>query len=95
LLAEAPGFVQVASPSEIVCPDYAGNNHFNTLGKLLMDPSVGIVCVDFERGDILQITGRARIDWDSSRVGDHPVARRLVHADLEETVLVEGALPIR
>jgi ferredoxin-NADP reductase/predicted pyridoxine 5'-phosphate oxidase superfamily flavin-nucleotide-binding protein len=91
----SPGFVSVLGPGEIVFPDYAGNNHFNTLGNLLMDPRVGIVFVDFERGGMLQLTGHARIDWDGPAVERFAGARRLVHIDVEETVLVEGALPIR
>lgn len=91
----APGFVRVAGPREIVFPDYAGNNHFNTLGNLLMDPRAGILFVDFERGDLLQVSGRARIDWDSPEVGRFEGARRLVHLEIEEVVSLRGALPLR
>jgi ferredoxin-NADP reductase/predicted pyridoxine 5'-phosphate oxidase superfamily flavin-nucleotide-binding protein len=91
----AAGFVTVEGPDEILFPDYAGNNHFNTLGNLLLDPRAGFLFVDFERGDLLQLTGRVRIDWDSPEVGRFPGARRLVHLQVEEVVQLEGALPIR
>ncbi len=91
----APGFVRVASAREIVFPDYAGNNHFNTLGNLVLDPRVGLTFVDFETGDLLQLSGCARIDWDSPEVATVAGARRLVHIEIEAVVSLAGALPIR
>jgi ferredoxin-NADP reductase/predicted pyridoxine 5'-phosphate oxidase superfamily flavin-nucleotide-binding protein len=91
----AAGFVQVRSPRELVFPDYAGNNHFNTLGNLLMDPRAGLLFVDFERGHLLQLTGRARIDWDSPELERIAGAHRLVHFEVEEWVYREGVLPLR
>jgi ferredoxin-NADP reductase/predicted pyridoxine 5'-phosphate oxidase superfamily flavin-nucleotide-binding protein len=91
----APGFVEVRDSRHLVFPDYAGNNHFNTIGNLVLDPRVGIVFVDFERGDLLQISGRARIDWDSPEVGRIPGARRLVGIEIDEIVEIPGALPLR
>lgn len=91
----AAGFVRVGDSRRLVFPDYAGNNHFNTLGNLLMDPRVGLLFVDFERGDLLQITGRARIDWGSEAVERVASAQRLVEVDIDEVVFAEGALPIR
>ncbi len=90
-----PGFVQVRDGRRLVFPDYAGNNHFNTIGNLLLDPRVGILFVDFERGDLLQLTGRARIDWDSPEVERFAGARRLVHVEIEEVVELRGGLPLR
>ena len=80
----APCFVGVESPSGICFPDYAGNNHFNTLGNILMDSRAGLTIVDFERGDLLQLTARIRIDWDSPRVADFLGARRLLHFEIDE-----------
>jgi len=91
----APGFIRVESTREIVFPDYAGNNHFNTLGNLELDPRAGLVFVDFARGDLLQLTGRARIDWGSDALDKFPGARRLVHFEIDEVVWLESALPIR
>ena len=90
-----PGFVRVADAGHLVFPDYAGNNHFNTIGNLVVEPRVGLLFVDFERGSLLQLTGRARIDWDSPAVGEHSGARRLVHIAVDAVVEIEGALPIR
>jgi len=90
-----PGFVKVESETRLVFPDYAGNNHYNTIGNLVMDPRAGLLFVDFEGGSLLQLTGRARIDWDSDAVSQHPGARRLVYFDLEEAVELVEAVPLR
>ena len=89
------GFVTVAGPGELILPDYAGNNLFNTLGNLVMDPRVGVLFVDFEQGSLLQITGRATIDWDSPRIAEHPGAQRLVYIAIDEIVRLQHGVPLR
>jgi len=59
-----PGFVKTTGPSELDFPDYPGNTMFNTLGNLSAYPQAGLLLVNFESGDALQLTGRARIDQD-------------------------------
>ena len=90
-----PGFVEVLDDRTLVIPDYKGNNHFNTIGNLVVDPRAGLVFVDFETGGLLQLTGRAEIDWDSQQVARYPGARRLIRFTLEEVNWLEGALPLR
>jgi len=91
----APGLVEVLSKRELLFPDYAGNNFFNTLGNLVLNPDMGLLFIDFERGGLLQLNGRAHIDWDSPEVARRPGAQRLVLVDIEEIVVLEGVLPIR
>ncbi len=90
-----PGFVHVDSDTRLVFPDYAGNNHYNTIGNLIMDPRAGLLFVDFERGSLLQLTGRASVDWDSKAVSRVPGARRLITFTLDEIVELDSALPLR
>jgi ferredoxin-NADP reductase/predicted pyridoxine 5'-phosphate oxidase superfamily flavin-nucleotide-binding protein len=90
-----PGFVRVEDEHHLVFPDYAGNNHYNTLGNLLLDPRAGLVFVDFARGSLLQLTGRATIQWKATDLDRFPGARRMIAYELEEAVEVEGALPLR
>jgi predicted pyridoxine 5'-phosphate oxidase superfamily flavin-nucleotide-binding protein len=58
-----PGFVTIDAHDDIVVPDYPGNRYFNTLGNLLGDARAALLFIDFERGDVLQLQGRVRIDW--------------------------------
>ncbi|MEJ8566315.1 pyridoxamine 5'-phosphate oxidase family protein [Elongatibacter sediminis] len=90
-----PGFVHVAGSTRLVFPDYAGNNHFNTLGNIQVDPRVGLLFVDFERGSLLQISGRAQIDWDSPEIARHPGAQRLITVNIERIVRLDQVLPLR
>ena len=90
-----PGFVSAQSDKLLVFPDYAGNNHYNTIGNLTLDPKVGLLFIDFETGGMLQLTGRAEIEWQGSAVERYPGARRLVRIDVDEVVELPGALPLR
>jgi uncharacterized protein len=57
-----PGFVRVDGDT-LVVPDFSGNRYFNTLGNLLGEPRASLLFIDFETGDLLQLQGRAAIDW--------------------------------
>ena len=90
-----PGFVSVESDSRISFPDYAGNNHFNTIGNLTLDPRVGLLFVDFSTGGMLQLTGRANITWEGPALERFPGARRVVTMDIEEIMVLPAALSLR
>jgi predicted pyridoxine 5'-phosphate oxidase superfamily flavin-nucleotide-binding protein len=62
----APGFVH-AEPTRLTWADYPGNNMFNTLGNLLVEPRCGLLFVDFATGDTLRVEGRAAVDWSAER----------------------------
>lgn len=89
------GFVRVLDDTRIRFPDYAGNNHYNTMGNLTVDPRAGYLFVDFESGSLLQLTGRASIDWYSEELDDFPGARRLVTIDIEEITELPAAVGLR
>jgi uncharacterized protein len=89
------GFVEVLSGTKIRFPDYAGNNHYNTLGNLLLNPQAGFLFIDFATGSLLQLTGKATIDWDSDDVARFHGARQLVSLEIEEIVELPSALKLR
>jgi len=89
------GFVRVEGETRLMFPDYAGNNHFNTIGNLVLDSRAGFLFVDFETGSLLQLTGRTTIDWDSNAVARVPGARRLVTFDIEEIVELPAAIALK
>lgn len=57
------GFVDVDG-STVSWPDFAGNNMFNSMGNLEIDPSAALLFVDFESGRVLQLSGTAIVEWD-------------------------------
>jgi hypothetical protein len=67
------GFVR-AEPGGLWWPDYPGNNMFNTLGNIAVDPRVSCLFVDLDRGRSLHLTGTAAIDWDPHSRTDVPEA---------------------
>ena len=83
-----PGFVRVDGNSSLTIPDYSGNNMFNTLGNISVNPQAGLVFPDFEQGRTLQLSGSATIDWDSDRT-EFPGAHRLLVFDIERVIEIE------
>ncbi len=90
-----PGFIEVIDGQTLALPDYPGNNMFNTLGNLTVNPSAGLLFVDFETGATLQLTGKAQIFWDANRIERFPGAQRVVHFDILSVVHTENAVPLR
>lgn len=90
-----PGFVTVRGERQLRFPDYAGNNHFNTIGNLMLDPRAGLLFVDFETGGLLQITGRTTIEWDPAGREGTATARRWVTLDIDAVVELPSAVALR
>jgi predicted pyridoxine 5'-phosphate oxidase superfamily flavin-nucleotide-binding protein len=89
----SPGFVTVTSPNRLVWPDYAGNNMFNTLGNIAVNPAVGLLFIDFEQGSTLQLTGRAALIWDEVEIASYPGAQRMVSLEIDQVLETINALP--
>jgi predicted pyridoxine 5'-phosphate oxidase superfamily flavin-nucleotide-binding protein len=62
-----PGFVRVLDERTLQFPDFPGNNMFNTLGNLAVEPRAGLLFVDFAGHALLQLTGAARLAWAEGR----------------------------
>ncbi|KAL4943223.1 hypothetical protein BDV06DRAFT_144201 [Aspergillus oleicola] len=58
-----PGFIRVSPRDErtVVLPDYSGNRFMSSLGNIEASGVAGFTIVDFESGDVLYLTGDARI----------------------------------
>ena len=80
------GFVRVLDERRLCVPDYAGNNMFNTLGNLSGYPRAGLLFVDFEKGDLLQLAGRATLVWQPERA---------VEFEIDRVVETRGGSPLR
>lgn len=89
------GFVELSGDRRLVLPDYAGNNFFNTLGNLTMDPRIGLLFIDFERGGLLQISGQAAVDWDVDDAARAAGVQRRVVVDIEALVRLDNVLALR
>ncbi|MDY7511262.1 pyridoxamine 5'-phosphate oxidase family protein [Ralstonia wenshanensis] len=78
-----PGFVRVDDQATLVWPDFIGNNFFNTLGNLYLNPSAGLLFPDFNSGDLLYLTGKCEIVWEGHEVDAFEGAQRLVRFHVE------------
>ena len=81
-----PGFVRVLSASKLAWPDYRGNNLFQTLGNLELNPNSGLLFLDFESGTTLQLSGKCKVIWDAERVAEFPGAQRVMEFEVEEVL---------
>lgn len=90
-----PGFVTVTGPRTLTWPDYIGNSFYMTLGNLELYPRCGLAFPDWNGGGLLQLTGSARIDWDTGSAAGHPGARRMVEFTAERVVQIERASALR
>lgn len=86
-----PGFVRVVDGA-LWWPDYPGNNMFNSLGNLAVNPAAAALFIDFETGATLQISGTAAVMWPAEDVGsDDEAAGRRVTFTVE--AVVSGGRP--
>ena len=72
------GFVR-ADAHSLWWPDFPGNNMFNSLGNLAVDPTAALLFIDFRAGLALQLSGTAEVQWAD--------AERSVRFAVEEAVV--------
>lgn len=85
-----PGFVR-ADANVLLIPDFRGNRFFNTLGNLLGEPRAGLLFIDFDSGDLVQLQGRGAIEWQTG--GGPAGAERLWRVTVEHGWRRRGAFP--
>lgn len=89
------GFVRLDGDGALTIPDFSGNLFFATLGNILLNGRAGLVFVDFETGDIVQLTGDAEIQPIGSDMGAFAGAERLWRFMPRRMVRRRAALPLR
>ncbi|QND45813.1 flavin-nucleotide-binding protein (plasmid) [Rhizobium lusitanum] len=89
------GFVRVGGDGVLTVPDFAGNLFFNTLGNFVLNPKAGLVFADFDRGELLQLTGEAKVVLDSPEIASFQGAERLWRFTPHRIIRRPGALPLR
>ena len=87
-----PGFAKL-DKDVITFPDFSGNNIFNTIGNIALNPKVGLLFPDFGKGNLLFIHGEADIIWDGPEVDAIEGAQRLVTVKTTQSFLIENAIP--
>ena len=90
-----PGFVRVDGRTTLTAPDFLGNFFFNTLGNLALEPRCGLLFVDFESGDVLQVAARGEVVWHGAEVDAFQGAQRLLRLHVTAVRRLPAALPLR
>jgi hypothetical protein len=75
--------VRVADERTLAFPNYDGNGMFRSLGNVLVNPQVGMLFIDFERGRRIRVNGRARLVEDDPLLATYPGAQLIVRVHAE------------
>jgi predicted pyridoxine 5'-phosphate oxidase superfamily flavin-nucleotide-binding protein len=89
-----PGFVRVSGEGTLTAPDFVGNAFFNTLGNVAVNPRAGLLFIDFERGDLLQLAVTAEVLWDGPELAAFAGAERLLRMQVVSVLHRPAALPL-
>lgn len=89
-----PGFVGVDG-DHLWVPDFAGNQYFNTLGNLLLNPRAGLLFVNFSEGSLVWIAATAQILHDGPAVDAFPGAQRVLQLTVHALWTARRRLPLR
>uniref|UniRef100_UPI00398C3802 FAD-binding oxidoreductase n=1 Tax=Rhizobium mayense TaxID=1312184 RepID=UPI00398C3802 len=89
------GFVRVGDDGVLTIPDFDGNLFFATLGNILLNGKAGLLFVDFNTGDMLQMTGKADVIFDSPEIAAFQGAERLWTFTPARIVRRRNALALR
>ena len=68
---------------------------FNPLGNIAATGMAGLLFINWQAGDLLHLSGDARILWNDPRAADFPGAERLVEITVREAVERPEAAPLR
>lgn len=89
------GFVRIAADGTLTVPDFSGNLFFSTLGNMVLNGKAGLIFVDYERGDVLQMTGDADVILESPQIAAFEGAERLWTFRPRRIVRRQDALALR
>ena len=73
-----PGFVRVVDDHTVAFPNYDGNGMYLSMGNLRVNPSVGLLFIDFERQRRMRVDGTATVRLDDELIAEYPEAQFIV-----------------
>ncbi len=83
-----PGFVRIDSDHSLSFDDYNGNNFFMSLGNMRSNPVAGLLFIDFETGDTVQLACSVKILEPTHHTG------RQIKLTLKYALYIKSALSI-
>ena len=79
-----PGFVRVIDEHTVAFPNYDGNGMYLSMGNLRINPAVGMLFIDFERGHRMRLNGIASVDPNDPLMTHYPEAQFVVRVRARE-----------
>jgi hypothetical protein len=79
-----PGFVRVVDERTLAFPSYNGNGMYLSMGNVVANPHVGMLFIDFERGNRMRVNGIASVDGDDEFMSAYPEAQLVVRVAVRE-----------
>ncbi len=79
-----PGFVRVIDERTLAFPNYDGNGMYLSMGNVLVNPAVGMLFIDFERGHRMRVNGTASVDPNDPLMSEYPEAQFIVRVRARE-----------
>src|SRR5437762_13801314 len=67
-----PGFVRVIDEHTVAFPNFDGNGMYRSMGNGLVNPAVGMLFIDFERGHRMRLNGNPTIDANDPLMSEYP-----------------------
>ncbi len=65
-----PGFIEILETGSLRIPDYIGNSMYSTLGNIYENPKAALLFVDYVKGEILQLSGKAELQFNQESKED-------------------------
>jgi uncharacterized protein len=79
-----PGFVHVLDEQTIAFPNYDGNGMYLSMGNISLNPQVGLLFIDFEKGHRLRLNGTATLDSSQDLLAGWPEAQFVIRVSATE-----------
>ena len=80
-----PGFVRTLDDETLAFPCYDGNGMFLSMGNALVNPSIGMLFIDFEHAWRMRVQGEASLSAaDDPLVAEYPEAQFVVRVHVTE-----------
>ena len=73
-----PGFVRVLDEHTLAFPNCDGNGMYLSMGNVLVNPNVGLLFLDLERGHRMRLEGEASIDLEDPLMAAYHEAQFIV-----------------
>lgn len=77
--------LKILDAKTLVFPDYSGNNLFNSLGNIMVNPHIGMLFIDFSHRSRARVNGIAEIIEDRRTYEDiWPMALRYIRITVQQ-----------